>query len=339
LKVASLFRKLLAVSVSGGLLGIVLWFVPLGEVWRALLRVEPLLLIVGYVLIIAARWPQAIRFCLVAARQGMSITVPQVFKISLAITFYGMFLPGYIAGGAIRWYLLQKADRKPVEAFIIMVFTRTVEVAVTAAVALALALLFAAGQVREPLLLGLSAVALAAVGVQLAMLWPDVARFVLRWLPDTRYHITRWLRETLDKLISASARLRELPALLHLGAWALTCLSLAIEGAALWVFAHALGLGLSLAVCLWLRAALNVILLAPISIQGLGVREATLMLLLGPLAIAQPDIIALSVLLTSGLVVMALCGAVIIGIDALRGTAGAVAPSTGRPAEPPARSR
>ena len=336
-----LLRKLLAVAVSAGLLGLVVWFVPLAEVWRALRSVDPLWLVAAYALVIAARWPQAIRFCMVSARQGMAITVPQVFKISLVITFYGMFLPGYIAGGAVRWYLLQKADRKPVEAFVIMVFTRTVEVTVTAVLAVALAALYATGQVREPLLLGLLMVVLATMGIQLAMLWPDIARFGLRWLPARRNRVIARIRETIDKLITSSARLRELPLGLHAAAWGLTCLSITIEGTALWLFAQALGMELSFFVCLWLRATLNVILLVPISIQGLGVREATLMLLLGPLAIGQPQIIALAVLLTSGLVVMALCGAAIVGIDALRGTAPAPAgaPAAGPLPEPASRAR
>jgi uncharacterized membrane protein YbhN (UPF0104 family) len=85
-----------------------------------------------------------------------------------------------------------------------------------------------------------------------------------------------------------------------------------------WVLMRAAGIGLSLREAVWVTGCLSLILLLPISIGGIGTREAALLLLLGHYGVSREDALAYSVLqfavftlfggLVGALVLAAACG-------------------------------
>ena len=78
---------------------------------------------------------------------------------------------------------------------------------------------------------------------------------------------------------------------------ALTALSWAVTYVAGWAYARALGLPLGYVELALVSALCSLVASLPISIAGAGTRDATLLLVLGGLGIARPDILALAALM------------------------------------------
>jgi len=83
-----------------------------------------------------------------------------------------------------------------------------------------------------------------------------------------------------------------------------------LSGAALCFLARALGVELTLLTSVWMSAAVYVVVLLPISVAGLGVRDLTLIRSLALLGVSAPVAVALSVLLLTDPLLNALIGGI-----------------------------
>jgi len=99
-------------SLSVSLLALVLWYVPLLEIGGELAHAKPAWIISAFGLFLVMRMISAYRMRLITRRQEMSLSTFEIFKIGLVTSFFGLFLPGNIAGGAIRWHMLSSKDKK-----------------------------------------------------------------------------------------------------------------------------------------------------------------------------------------------------------------------------------
>ena len=79
----------------------------------------------------------------------------------------------------------------------------------------------------------------------------------------------------------------------------------------MWAFAQALGLELEFATIAWMRVAVQLVLILPLSIAGLGVREFTLVGLTTAYGIAPAAAVAWSLVIFAGAVAAALLGGAI----------------------------
>jgi hypothetical protein len=79
----------------------------------------------------------------------------------------------------------------------------------------------------------------------------------------------------------------------------------------MWCFAMAVGLELALVTVLWMRAGLQVVLLLPLSIGGLGLREAGLVGLSAIIGVPAATAVTWSLTLFLGTLVVAAAGGLI----------------------------
>lgn len=63
----------------------------------------------------------------------MKLPTLRIFWINFITSFYGLFLPGAIAGGAIRWYKYARVENKPLEAAATVAFARLLNALVAVA--------------------------------------------------------------------------------------------------------------------------------------------------------------------------------------------------------------
>jgi uncharacterized membrane protein YbhN (UPF0104 family) len=124
--------------------------------------------------------------------------------------------------------------------------------------------------------------------VAVCLVLAGTGRFVSRWKP--RWRLLRWAVKCLANVSG------DLVGRTGLVGSAITLLSYAVYFGASVVLLRALGIGLSFRDVACVTGCLSLVLLLPISIAGIGTREATLILLLGKYGIAREDALAYSIL-------------------------------------------
>jgi uncharacterized protein (TIRG00374 family) len=289
---------LLRLAVSAAVLGLILYKLPLGGIVDSLRHARAGLLLAGFLLVVPLVWFSALRLWILTRAQGMPLSVNQLLSINLACDFYGLFLPGYLAGGAIRWYKLSRLDDKPSEAIAVIGFNRMVELAT----ALALGVLFWTLDpiARTHALIPVFFVgALLALGVLHLLVFGNIASLDGKAIAQRLLRLNRAavLGRKLDRLFASLGRLGKL------GGWNLSCVvSVSCVTHLLGIFsayllAQSLSLELTVVNLGWVRTVLMVVLMLPISWSGLGVREGSLILLLRQYGVLPEEAVALSLLI------------------------------------------
>lgn len=213
------------------------------------------------------------------AQQGLRLSTPSIFLVNLSALFYGLFLPGgTLAGSAVRWYRLARLTGKPVGVLTASVFSRLIEV--LGLTVLALVFWLIAGRPGGAGL-GLAVLACCAgtallyvcvcnrrLGVGLALL--------LRRQKIAR----RRLRRVLLKILLAAQRHRSLSPSFHLRLLGQSLVRNLIGTFSTYSIALGLGLPIGFAELAWVRSAAVLAAMLPISFAGLGVREASYIVLL-----------------------------------------------------------
>lgn len=305
--------RLLQVAVSLGLLTYLIVTVPLRDVATALGRANLVWVLGAFSLVAVTNWIAAVQMRSILRAQDMPFTVAQIAGINLITRFYNLFLPGYLAGGVIRWYHFSSPEGKRTKAFAAIIVSREVELVTLTAYGLAFWLLARAGASGNPPIVTLGGTLLVALLVVLASVSRRVHR-MLHWLlervrlPYDLNDRVRWLSGSLVTYGSGGRG--------HLlSTFALSLLRGGVGVIAFVWFARALGITTSTWDLGWIRSALDLVLMLPFSISGLGVREASLVAMLAPLGVRPADALALSGLLLARMLIVSLLGGV---VEALR---------------------
>jgi glycosyltransferase 2 family protein len=290
--------------------------VPLGEVARRTREAAPGPLLLALALAGAASFLLALRLWLLAHALGLFPTLGTAAGVNLSALFYGLFLPGgNVTGGAIRFYRLAGPGRRVTAAAGAIAWDRLSATLALCLVGLTCWLLaprpkppwpapvFALGIAAT---LGIMALGVRASGVE-SIASPSSGGDTNR-LRRIGNFIRSGLREVARLKISDHA--------------AALGLSIAIQilGTAIYAaLAAALGMRISPLTLGWIRAAVMLLLLLPITISGLGVREGTLMVLLTSEGVGQAPALALGILVFGATVLApALVGGVSEGIRFIR---------------------
>src|SRR3972149_11698835 len=124
-------KKNILLSVKIILSGLILVYlfsiIPISKIWTSIQSAEIILVLIGLALLAPIIYLSAFETRYLTRIQGMSLTVFEIIKINLATNFYGLFLPGILSGGAIKWYKLSRHGKKS-SAAAVVVFNRFLEV-------------------------------------------------------------------------------------------------------------------------------------------------------------------------------------------------------------------
>ncbi len=262
---------------------------------------------------------QAWRWQLLLRAQQLTPPTGWVHRVFWIGQFYNSFLPGGIAGDAVRFvYLRRFAPDQQAAGAASLIADRLLGLAALCALAALTLALYLTRSSGSPQLYDLCLASAAALGLLLAGGW-SAAR-------------TRWWEPLSARLIGVDRASQLHDAALALGRRQLvltsaTLLSVAVwlvDFVALWLLARSLGLRFGLLEISVAAAAAYVAAALPISIGGHGVREGTLVAtlsLFGAAAAAQPETVAL----------LALClWAVTVGWSLVGGCVYLAATLTGR---------
>jgi len=291
-------------ALSLFLLALVLIYVPLRDVGNVLANAKPLWVACGIAVLLIMRLTSAYRMYIITHHQGISLSIIDIFKIGFVTAFFGLFLPGYIAGGAIRWHMLSRKDKKGVEAIASIAFDRVNDTIVL--LLLGCISLIAASPIPIPPVVPwiLTAALVAFLILYVVLLSPQATRLLVKISTILGLYQRPWFNKIFTGLTDSMARFHQFSVLVQLKLWGLSLLCHVMGTLVFVLMAGALELGLSFADCAWLRTILHLLFLLPISVSGIGVRESALVVLLAPFSISSAQAVACSFLLMAGLLVM-----------------------------------
>jgi glycosyltransferase 2 family protein len=300
--------RLLPIAIAAALLVYIFRVVPFGEVLGALHSARFGGVVLGLGLLLVARIIAARRMQLLTEKQGLSLSLAELFEISTATTFYGLILPGTLSGGVVRWYKLAKRGNA-IGALASMTWDRLADAAMVVVVGVvcwAISRPAGAHAAVGPLLLTICA---ALVALYLAGFSRRVGEPLLRVCARVGQRAPAgWLRRKSEELVAAAR--------VYHGAgrgfsYRVAVLSLGTQlagAAAFYAWAAALGLPVGFAELTWARACYTLVVLLPVTFAGLGAREGILILLLQPYGVTGAQAVAVAFLQLGGTFVLAALG-------------------------------
>ena len=295
------------VSGAALLLALLLHYVPASDVLAALRELQLIWLVPAAVIIFTWRLFAAQRLAVFARVLEMNSGALRLFGVSLVSSFFATVTPGYALNGVVRWYLLSESGRFKTAALAALFADRIFDLLMM----IGLGLLGLAIS-RIPVVGGLQAVALLLFAL-LAACWyvaltPAWSRIAASLAPRAPLRLQTAILRSVDAMTRFRAMARGDK--LRVGVLSLVCNLTNALG--MFCLFRALDLPLGYADALWLRGAVFVAALLPITVLGIGVREALLAGLLLPAGVAPAVAIGLGALMLGRDLVAALAGGVVL---------------------------
>lgn len=302
-------RKLAArLAVTAALLVAVTWRLDLGSIARRALHLDVGWTAAAFVVVFAAVAISAWKWGLILAWRGVPLTYPRLFRHYLVGLFFNNVLPTTVGGDAVRAWEAARETGDPPAAVGSVIAERLVAGGALGVTAL-LGLPFGEPTSRLVLLvLAFLAVDLALVA---AFLVPRVADSVALSLLPRRL---AGARSAVTATIAVVRGCLRTPALL-VRLFALSvAFQLLVAAVNACLFA-AMGVPVSLARCVVYTPMIFTVTMLPVSVSGLGVREAAYVFFFGHDGITRADAVAASLLFFVVVGVASLPGAPLFALD------------------------
>jgi uncharacterized protein (TIRG00374 family) len=326
-------RRIVKLIFLLGLFIALFWIIPVRSVIQALLKVDPWLFLVGVGLGLVVLFFTSLQLLPLIRNQGIQRNLTQIFLINLAVKFYMLFTPSNLIASGIRWYRFAQPEGKVAESFVALAFFRLFDTFLTLTIGLSFLLLSANRAIQvNPLW-----VALPIIGI--ILVWVLITRFSLptyNWIKarykgsisesrftDHKYKTgvvyLRTILSKFEKLLYAASIYAKMPVPELLGSIVSGILAALIGIASGVVLARALGINLDFLTMGWIQSTVSLTAQLPFAMaEGLGFREVTLVAILSIYGISAEQALALSFLIFTRSLVIALIGGLIEAISTLR---------------------
>jgi uncharacterized membrane protein YbhN (UPF0104 family) len=312
---------MLRIAFAALLLALVLARVDLGRVAATLRSADLWFLLPAVFLNLLFRCVLAYQMSLGLAPLRLRFHTSHLLKIGFIAGFYGLVLPGgMLPGAAAAWYKLSRGEATAVEAGAVVVYVRLVNTLTMLAIGL-VALFFdpAGGSAALRAIVGTLFV--AGLLSYMFFLSPRLAG----WLVRLARGLPHWgslpggVRSKGLEVWQAVSAFHGLGPRAVMSMFALSLLS-NLLGVLVWfMLAKAEGIPLSILAIGWVSSLLTVVQMVPVSVAGLGTREAALVILMSHYGIAQEQAVSFSFALFGLTVLFAVVGGLLEGWDLLRG--------------------
>jgi uncharacterized protein (TIRG00374 family) len=303
--------SLLKVAVSVGLIAFLLSRVDLGSLWGLISGADPWLLLAALGLYLLAITLGCVKWWFLIAPLGM--TTP--FSALLAFTFEGLFfgnvLPSNLGQDVVRAYDLAAATRRAEDATISVLVDRLMGLVAffAAAVLVALVLVFMLGSSLElEVIVAWVLAAFGALLIGLALLFsrrltqrgaflfdmPVLSRF--RPMASRVFHALQVYRSSYGVLIRA---------------FLISFVVMLITSVAQYAIARSMGLDIPVVYFFLFNPLIAFVLVVPVSVNGIGLKEAAFVFFYGLVGVAQPAALSISLLFHGIIVASSLPGGLV----------------------------
>jgi glycosyltransferase 2 family protein len=272
------WRKPLRAAIGFAVLVALVLFndVQIANVWQAITAAHWPYLLGAACLAVLMQWATADRLKRLCVAHGHGWSTLEIFQINLATRFYGLFLPGgNFTGIAIRFYKLT-GDHKHYLGTAVALFYDRIAATVTLC---ALGAGFWLAERPDDSWQALAAI-LAALLVMVCALLILFGKSPGRLVTRLRHMAGRVGGVKLHTLRQAVRESRSLSARQMFYVYSLSVGAHLLGVVGWYLLSESLGLGLSLTTVGWVRTAMILATMIPISVAGLGLREGAALLLL-----------------------------------------------------------
>jgi uncharacterized protein (TIRG00374 family) len=260
------------------------------EILRRAGSADLLILLPAVALFVLVNYIASVRLKHLMDAQGLTLTAPVVFEINLAARFYALFLPGgNLSALLIRVFRFAR-EGSQTERIVTALFAD--RIIATWSLCL-IGILFWMPAQSDWLWLFAFVAAFFACLIPVAAIFLNTWSFVPGWFTDL---MRRLAPNYWSRLSDAVRRSRRSGLQTMNRSIVISLLAHLIGTAGYWLLALSLGLDLSLMAIGWIRAGMMLATLVPVSISGLGVREAASLVLLSYYGVPADAAIAYSLI-------------------------------------------
>ena len=291
------FSWILKLSITSGILYYIFTNIPFSEVIKSITSANVSYIIIALLITVLIVYMEAYTMKILTDKQRIGLSVSQIIEINLTTRFYGLFLPGYLAGGVIRLYKFSQPENKWMEALASITFNRLIGTVVLVMVGILFWVLdpksnsnYIAGFILLIILSGL-------LVVYFLIFDGKVSCFLRKYAEKIKLSlIPRIIRSNISKLLVSTSQYHSLSQSSLIYVFGLFLISNLLGVLSFYLFALSLGTDISFISIGWVRSFISIITMLPVSFAGLGVREGTLVFLLQPYGVSATDAVALSFL-------------------------------------------
>ena len=251
----------------------------------------------------------------------LHFTIPRLFAITLISAFYSLVLPGsMIAGGAVSWYKLSRDSRKGAEVGAGLVYLRLIDTLTLLGIGLVGAWFdphFSSSTLR----LVVGAMFIGIVLFSLPFFFPAVTQRMEQIAQPMvmRLSLPEWVRAKAGALWNALKAFQTLEKRTIALLFGLSLASHVLGVVLFYLLALAVNMDISILVIGWIRSLVGILQLIPLSVAGLGMREASVVLLLRQYGIPESQALTFSLAIFSLMVISGLIGGILEAWDILFG--------------------
>jgi glycosyltransferase 2 family protein len=313
------FRIAVQLAVSGAVIAYLVWQIDIGETADHIASSNPAYVVAAVAIFAATLWPQAWRWQVLLASKGIHEPLGWLTKLYFIGYAASQVLPTSVGGDAVR--ILEHARRRPKakgEAAGAVLMERVVGSAGTL-ILVALGLVLAIGRYDNiGLVVQVEFAAIAATVLVAALVFSRRTHDFLQEHVFPRGAAVK-LHRPLKSLWSALHGYRSEPRALGLALGATVVLQF-VRTLAIWMCGEAVGLNLSPLVYVIFGPLLFLIMMIPITVNGLGVRESFFVFFLGRFGVDPAHAFAAGFLFFTVTVATALPGGFILALRSIRAT-------------------
>jgi hypothetical protein len=304
-KYSILFLKL---AFSGTILVFLFNKIPIREIGTSLESAELQLIIAALIINVLFIYLSAFEMGYLTKVQGIVISTFQIIKINLVTNFYGLFLPGTISGGAVKWYKLSKFSGKSDSAAVV-VFNRLIETFMLLFTGIIFSLPALINNGEKQLIIIWLLVFLVLVASYFLILNAKALKFIekiILSLPSNEF-----IKKHVSTFFNSMHKFQNLTLKDNFEIFALLFSYHLLVIIMDYLFALSLNINISFFDIAWIRSVIAILIMFPISFSGLGIREGSLVLLLNNYGVSPGSAMAYSFLLFFRTVLFSLFGGAI----------------------------
>lgn len=301
---------------SCALLIFILYKIPLKEIADSLASADFLLIVVGFFIYLICNYLSAFETSYLTNVQGIFISSFRILKIHLASMFYNLFLPGLISGGVIKWYKFSKYGSKHGAAAVIAI-NRLLETLMLIFTGIIFSLPVLIERERELLIYIWIFLLALILAVYILLLSHGFLNFSEKLI--LKFPFPQLFKNAITKLFNSAKQFRKLRIKENIQIFSLLFFYHSLGITTAYLLALSLNIEITFFDIAWIRAAVNIITMLPISFAGLGVREGSLIFLLGNYGVKPDTAIAYSMLLFFNMITVSLLGSLMEFFDFLSG--------------------
>lgn len=300
--------NVLKITVSAGLIIFLLRGVHLGDMADLIAGANWLLLVAALLLYLAAITVGNLKWSIILRAQGISVPFFDLLSYTFAGLFFGNVLPSNIGGDFVRAYDLARHTSYVEQSAISVLIDRLVGLTAFLAAAVLMAVLAALTLTESANMEHIVVATVIVFAVFIAAFSLLLSRrFMLRVSSFLNRSFLKVFKPTFQKIVVALQIYRHSYRALGLS-FLLALLGVMLTSLTQWLISESLGLGIGLFYFMLFNPLIAFVLLIPLSVNGIGLKEVAFVFFLGLVGVPQAAAFSLSLVFHSIIVLSSLPG-------------------------------